>query len=127
MRLTDGAGVPLKEETYTLRRTILWRPFIIDLSDTRLPRHQPRNFSFTFPPDADSQPVKLEVVVRYHLLDEARRRRIGYENPRALHALPRGATGELETICRHDAVIEHDDVRRLAICYARPALSFKPR
>ncbi len=80
MRLTDGTGVPLKEETYTLRRTILWRPFIMDLWDTRLPRHQPRTFVFTSPPDADSQPVNLEVVVRYHLLEQARRRRIGYEN-----------------------------------------------
>ena len=58
----------------------MWRPFIIDLWDTRLPRGQPRSYRIEFPAAGKQAPVAVEAVVRYHLLDEARRKRIGYEN-----------------------------------------------
>jgi len=79
-RLLDGAGQMMRERTHRLRRAILWRPFIVDLWDTRLVRHRPRTFTFRFPTGGRDAPAALEVVVRYHLLDEKRRRRIGYEN-----------------------------------------------
>ena len=60
------------------RRNIRWRLFIIDLKDTRLPRGQPRSYDIEI---SDSQKaVSVEAVVRYHLLDEKRRKRIAYEN-----------------------------------------------
>jgi hypothetical protein len=82
LRLLDTHGALVKEQLHTLKRTIIWRPFIVDLRDTRLPRWQPRTYSFTFPSSAEgrSKPAAMEAVVRYHLLDERRRKRIGYEN-----------------------------------------------
>ncbi len=75
--LLDATGEELKKEEYTMKRYILWRPFIVDVRDTRLPYGQPREFRFAF---SDERAAALDVTVQYHLLDEARRRRIGYEN-----------------------------------------------
>ena len=58
----------------------MWRPFIIDLWDTRLPRNAPRIYSLEFSLDEKDGPLTVEAEVRYHLLDEKRRRRIDYEN-----------------------------------------------
>jgi len=80
LRLLDSNGRVLKEQHHTLKRSVMWRPFIIDLWDTRLPRWQPRRYEFSVPPDDGQPPVTVEAVVRYHLLDEKRRLRIGYEN-----------------------------------------------
>lgn len=79
-RLLDRSGRPVQVEDHRLRRTVLWRPFIVDLWDTRLARHAPRTYTFTFATVGRNPPANLEVAVRYHLLDEARRRRIGYQN-----------------------------------------------
>ena len=78
MRLRDPNGEIVKETHHTLKRTIMWRPFIIDLWDTRLPRGEARRYSLDIP-DRDGA-FTVEATVRYHLLDEKRRRRIGYEN-----------------------------------------------
>jgi len=58
----------------------MWRPFIIDLWDSRLPRWQPRNYALSVPENSKQKPTAVEAIVRYHLLDEGRRKRIGYEN-----------------------------------------------
>lgn len=80
LRLLDAAGTVIEEEAHVLKRAVLWRPFIVDLWDTRLPRGAPRTFRIGVAQDAAPQPAAVEVVVTYHLLDEARRKRIGYEN-----------------------------------------------
>ncbi len=80
IRLLDRNGAVLREENHILKRTILWRPFIIDLWDTRLPRWQPKVFHFDVSPGRDPTATAVEAQVQYHLLDENRRRRIGYEN-----------------------------------------------
>jgi hypothetical protein len=80
LSLLGGDGKALKEKIHVMKRYILWRPFIIDLKDTRLAYGEPRTFEFSFKPDRENPPSALEVMVRYHLLDEKRRRRIGYEN-----------------------------------------------
>lgn len=77
LRLLDAAGAVIEERKHVLKRTILWRPFIVDLWDTRLPYNIPREFVLEFPRQAKA--AALEAVVRYHLLDEERRKRIGYE------------------------------------------------
>lgn len=77
LRLLDAQGEIIKQQNHTLKRTVMWRPFIIDLWDTRLPRWQPRSYTFEF---SRAEGVKLEAEVRYHLLDESRRERIDYEN-----------------------------------------------
>ncbi len=78
LRLLDEQGRVLDEQSHTIKRTVMWRPFIIDLWDTRLPRWQPRQYELEVP--ADSGAVKVEAEIRYHLLDESRRKRIGYVN-----------------------------------------------
>ena len=80
LRLLDGDGDVLDETTHTLKRTIMWRPFIIDLWDTRLPRNQPRTYDIEFSAAGKSAPAAVEAVVRYFLVDEKRRKRIGYED-----------------------------------------------
>lgn len=78
--LKSDDGEVLKSARHILKRTILWRPFIVDLRDTRLKKGSPRRYVFDFETGTEPPPAALEVVVRYHLLDEARRKRIGYEN-----------------------------------------------
>jgi len=80
LRLRDTQGNVVKEEKYTLKRTVMWRPFIIDLQDTRLPRWQPRTYQFSFSMNGTQNLASMDAVVRYHLLAEKRRKRIGYEN-----------------------------------------------
>lgn len=58
----------------------MWRPFIIDLWDNRLARKESRSYTLEFDGAREPDAVAVEAVVRYHLLDEARRKRIGYQN-----------------------------------------------
>jgi len=78
LRLLDEQGRVLDEQTHTIKRTVMWRPFIVDLWDTRLPRWQPRQYELEVP--SDSKAVKVEAEIRYYLLAEKRRQQIGYEN-----------------------------------------------
>ena len=84
-RLLDNKGALIDEEKHTLKRTIMWRPFIIDLWDSRLPRGQPRTFDYSFSNNNNPRAETLEVVVEYFLVDEARRKRIGYDDKDATH------------------------------------------
>ena len=79
LRLLDGQGRVIEEQRHVLKRTILWRPFIVDLWDTRLPPGEPRHYTIGWNPQKHRVHA-VEAVVRYHLLEEKRRRRIGYEN-----------------------------------------------
>jgi hypothetical protein len=80
LKLLGQRGEVLSEKVYTMKRYILWRPFIVDLRDTRLPYLQPREFEFPFIRNDPAAPTAIDVTVRYHLLDEARRKKIGYNN-----------------------------------------------
>jgi hypothetical protein len=80
LRLVDAKGNVLKEKTYTMKRYVLWRPFIVDLWDTRLPYEEPREYDFVLPVRRERPAAAIDVTVRYHLLNEARRRKIGYNN-----------------------------------------------
>lgn len=76
LRALDASGRVLREKHAALKRTVMWRPFIVDLWDTRLPRGEPRRLALDLP--AGSKTIEAEV--RYHLLAESRRERIGYRN-----------------------------------------------
>jgi len=78
LRVLDRENNVLIEKTEKIKRTVMWRPFIVDLKDTRLPRWQPRNYEIEF--SSLNKAVSVEAVVRYHLLDEKRRKRINYKN-----------------------------------------------
>lgn len=81
LRLVDREARTIKALRKTLKRTVMWRPFIVDLWDTRLPRWQPRRFTLRYSAAERARAAAAEMVVRYHLLEEKRRRRIGYRNP----------------------------------------------
>jgi len=74
-RALDAAGRVIAETTDTLVRTIMWRPFIVDLWDTRLAHGKPQRYTLELPSGART----IEAEVRYHLLAESRRQRIGYQ------------------------------------------------
>ncbi len=76
LRARAADGRVLREKHAALKRSVMWRPFIVDLSDTRLPRGEPRRYTLTLPPGSHT----VEAEVRYHLLAESRRQRIGYRN-----------------------------------------------
>jgi hypothetical protein len=80
LRLLGLSGQVLSEKVYSMKRYILWRPFIIDLRDTRLPYGQPREFRFSVIKRGSDTPDVVDVTVRYHLLNEAQRKKIGYNN-----------------------------------------------
>lgn len=82
LKLHDKNGQIIKEKTYKMKRYILWRPFIIDLKDTRLPYGKPRRFIFEF--SRYNNVSTLDVTIRYHLLDEKRRKKIGYRNKKPI-------------------------------------------
>ncbi len=84
-RLFDTQGNLLDSEQHTLKRNLLWRPFIIDLWDDRLRRGQVRDYSYEVPAKLRGTAAFVEAQVDYHLLDEARRRRIGYDNSDPIH------------------------------------------
>ena len=79
-RLINEQGKTIKQKTHLLKRHLMWRPFIVDLWDTRLAKDIPRSYSFPLPPGSSPAAIKLEVTIRYHLLDETRRKRIAYNN-----------------------------------------------
>jgi len=78
LRVLDAANNIINEESEKIIRTVLWRPFIVDLTDTRLARWQPRTISIDIPDNNDASVV--EAVVSYHLVNEKRRQRIDYKN-----------------------------------------------
>jgi len=83
LRLLDDQGNILKENKNTLKRTVMWRPFIIDLWDTRLARWKPRKYELEVA--SDSKATMIEAEIRYYLVDEARRKRINYKNTTPLN------------------------------------------
>jgi|TARA_B100001971_G_C17735265_1_gene307985 hypothetical protein len=78
LRLLDEGGEILSVKNHTLERTVMWRPLIVDLQDTRLPRGEPREYELEV--GSDTGAVQVEAEIRYHLLAESRRERIEYEN-----------------------------------------------
>jgi len=80
VRLLDKKGKVIKEKIYTMKRYFIWQPFIMDYKDTRLPYRSPKTFTFPFRRDPENPPSKLDITVRYHLLDEKRREEIDYDN-----------------------------------------------
>ncbi|MBF0152184.1 MAG: hypothetical protein HQL64_00350 [Magnetococcales bacterium] len=80
-RLLDEHEVVMHEKIHKIQRTILRRPIILELWDNRLSTRVPREFIYELPKNGISpRGTALDVTVRYHLLDETRRKHINYEN-----------------------------------------------
>jgi hypothetical protein len=80
LRLLSQQNKVLKKENHILKRTIMWRPFIVDLWDTRLAPGEKREYLLNISHNMSATPAYVEAQVQYHLLDEVRRQRISYEN-----------------------------------------------
>ena len=85
LRVLDQDGNILDEELHTLKRTVMWRPFIVDLWDTRLPPGESRQYGIDVQYPGNQSAVFVEAQVHYHLLDETRRKRIDYHNKEPIH------------------------------------------
>ncbi|MEE8484662.1 MAG: multiheme c-type cytochrome, partial [Nitrospinota bacterium] len=79
-KLLDAGGNVIRSEEHILQRTILWRPFIIDLWDTRIKSGETTDLTFSFGSKPGDGAAFVEARVRYGLLHEKRRKLIGYEN-----------------------------------------------
>ena len=79
VRLVDRAGATVAEQQRLIKRTVMWRPFIVDLWDNRLPPGEPREHEFSFSAGDAQRARAAEATVRYGLVEEKRLRRIGYE------------------------------------------------
>ena len=79
LRLLDAQGNIIKEQNHKLKRTVMWRPFIVDLWDTRLPYGELRQYSMEYSTGQYDNVAAIEARVRYHLVDESRARRINYK------------------------------------------------
>jgi len=79
VEVSDGEGRIAYEETHRLIRRILWRPIIIDWSDTRLPYQETREYPFQFRYRKVRGPYSVDIRVDYHLLEPWRQQQIGYQ------------------------------------------------
>jgi hypothetical protein len=85
LRVLDQDGNILDEELHTLKRTVMWRPFIVDLWDTRLRPGESRQYGIDVQYPGNQSAMFVEAQVHYHLLDETRRKRIDYHNKEPIH------------------------------------------
>ena len=85
LRVLDAEENVLDEDQNKLVRTVMWRPVILDLRDTRLPPNELRQYSIDIKPSYKSQARFVEADVRYYLVDKRRLRRIGYEGDEILN------------------------------------------
>ena len=80
LKLINNKGKIIEEKAYEMKRYIMWRPFIVEIKDTRLPYNETKKYDFEFNMDSNNPPSVLDVTVRYHRLDEKRRQKIGFKN-----------------------------------------------
>lgn len=84
VRLIGKNGKAITEEQHVIKRTVMWRPFIIDLKDNRLPPGKPGVHDFKFSKRDVARAVTVEAVMRYGLVEEKRIKRIGYKSKEPL-------------------------------------------
>ncbi len=84
IRALDKNGKTIKEQKQLIKRTVMWRPFIIDLKDNRLPPGEPRSYEFELSKQDAVEAGGVEAIVRYGLVDKKRLDHIGYKNKEKL-------------------------------------------
>ncbi|MEJ1355072.1 MAG: hypothetical protein RPU39_10340 [Candidatus Sedimenticola sp. (ex Thyasira tokunagai)] len=82
--LLDSDGDLIDSDQGLIIRKTIWQPFIFDLSDNRLMRWKPETFRFSVERNDMRNPVMVEVIVKYHLLEDEWRKLIGYENKKPI-------------------------------------------
>ena len=81
LRVLGSRGHTLKSQVFTLERSVLWRPFIIELHDTRLRPLEPRTYDIGFSIHSHLRPTAVEAVVRYWFMDTSHQAHDHYRAP----------------------------------------------
>jgi len=84
LRVLDKNGKTIRKQEQVLKRTLMWRPFIIDLKDNRLSPGKPQVHEFELSKQDVVEAGGVEAIVRYGLVGKKRLERIGYKGKEAL-------------------------------------------
>jgi len=84
IRVLDKNGGTIRKQEQVIKRTMMWRPFIIDIKDNRLAPGKPQIYEFELSEQDAVEADAVEAVVRYALVNKKRLERIGYKNKEAL-------------------------------------------
>jgi hypothetical protein len=79
LQALDAENHPVQTQEFMLGRTVLGRPFLIDLQDTRLQPNKPQTFVMTVPTAAKA--VAVEATVRYWLMSNSHREKLAFTLP----------------------------------------------
>lgn len=85
LRILDADNNILDEKQEKLVRTVMWRPIILDLKDTRLPPNELRQYTIELKPSHKNRAKFVEADVRYYLVDEKRLKRINHQSKKPLN------------------------------------------
>jgi len=85
LRILDANENILDEQENKLIRTVLWRPVILDLWDTRLPVNELRQYTIDITSSYKGRAKYIEADVRYYLVDKKRLQRINYQSKNPLN------------------------------------------
>jgi hypothetical protein len=75
-RLRTSAGEILESDELHIRRLILWKPIMIELSDNRIKPLESRSLFLTLPSEQKSQGLTVEVEGIYQILSERARKKL---------------------------------------------------
>ncbi len=75
-RLINKEGEVLQSEELHIRRIIIWKPIMIELSDNRIAPLETRNLLLTIPSNLKTQGLKVEVEGIYQILTERARKKL---------------------------------------------------
>ena len=84
VEVLDREGRIAYEQNHKLIRRVIWRPIVIDWSDTRLPYQETSEYPFHFRYRKGRAPYSISVWVDYHLMEPWRQRQIDYQPPEAI-------------------------------------------
>ncbi len=75
-KLINHKGAVLQIKELHIRRIIIWKPIMIELSDNRIKPLETRTLSFEIPNWLSNKPLTLEVVGVYQILSERARKKL---------------------------------------------------
>ena len=68
--LKDAQGKVLKQQSHTMSRWIIWKPFIVEVYENRLVPLASRDYSFRFRVPRQPEGLTLTTRIRYHILTD---------------------------------------------------------
>lgn len=68
--LKDAQGKVLKQQSHTMSRWIIWKPFIVEVYENRLVPLASRDYTFSFRVPQQPEGLTLTTRIRYHILTD---------------------------------------------------------